>query len=84
MRQDRLSPTVCRCGVPWELPCKCPESVLERLTTYHGSQCFYFEDFKKWVVAEFGTPDNDIIQSTLNLDGIVELGDSAYQSPFEL
>ncbi len=78
------SPTVCACGIPWEWPCKCPESVLERFTIDHGYQCFYFEDLKYWVATEFGYADDSIVQSVLNLDGIIELGDSAYQSPYEL
>lgn len=90
----RISPTVCKCGTPWALPCKCPENVLERFTNDRTSRCFYFEELKRWVVAEFGSADEstiqkalnieDIVQSVLNLDGVVELGDGAYQSPFEL
>ena len=79
-----ISPTVCKCGIFWELPCKCPESVLERFTLSHGYRRFYFEDLKYWVATEFGLPDDAIVQSVLNLDGIIELGDSAYQPPYAL
>lgn len=82
--RDRISPTFCKCGIPWELPCRCPESVLERFSHEHGYQRFYFEDLNNWVLSEFGAYDNAIIQSVLNLDGIIELGDSAYQSPYEV
>ena len=58
--------------------------MLERFTLEHGGQCFYFTDFNNWVFLEFGMYDNDIIQSVLNLDGVIELGDSAYQSPYEV
>ncbi len=83
-RPHKISPTVCKCGIPWESPCRCPEDVLERFTHEHGGSVFYFTDLNNWVFLEFSTYDNDIIQSVLNIDGVIELGDSAYQSPYEV
>lgn len=79
--------SVCDCGVPWELPCKCPEKILERFSDYHfekhGTQCFYYEDFYSWIVGEFGLGEASLVNDVLNLNGVEELGDSAYKTPYE-
>ena len=59
-----------------------PKEMLQKFTTCHGGQVFYYEDIARWVQQEFGIRRSMlIISDILNLEGIVELGDSAYQAP---
>jgi hypothetical protein len=59
-----------------------PRSALRQFTAQHGGQTFSIEEFRRWVVGEFGTPMPALVQAALCLPGVIELGDSAYQSPF--
>lgn len=76
--------SVCDCGEPWELPCRCPERLIEEFTVYNKYHVFYYTNFADWMLERFGELDQGLINDCLNLEGIIELGDSAYQSPFEV
>ena len=84
-----ISPTVCECGIPWEEMCQCPEHILEYFSDYHAdktnSPVFYYEDILKWLTTNYGeTTAKDLINDVLNLEGVVELGDSMYLTPYEM
>ena len=92
MKRKAQSFTFCRCGVPYEFACKCPEDVLERFSAQLplGQRIFYIGDFIAWMDKEFGEVEKDfgvsleeLINTVLNLDGVEEIGDSAYKTPFE-
>lgn len=78
------NPTFCKCGKPWEHPCKCPERILERFSDTLKNSVFYFNDFEAWMVIEFGSYNYQLGDSVLNIVGVIELGCDMYQTPYEV
>lgn len=78
-------PTFCECKELWEDPCKCPEKILERFSEEEVSsyRVFYFEDFERWMIKEFGTYDSELGDKVLNREGVMELGTDTYKTPYE-
>lgn len=81
-----VNPTFCACKELWENPCKCPESIMERFSVevVNSHRVFYFADFEKWMIKEFGTYDTDLGNQVLSLEGVEEIGDIGYKTPYEL
>lgn len=79
-----MNKNTCECGIPWEDPCQCPEKVLEAFTMHHGFHIFYIQDFSKWFLNIYGDNNSELFNNVLNLDGVIELGTDAFQSPYEI
>jgi len=91
---EHLPLSLCKCGQPFEYSCICSERVMERFTEYNSCRVFYYDDLREWGLSEFGLNSSKIlsncvtidtiINDALNLEGVIELGTDAYQSPFEV
>ena len=81
---------------PCECPENILNRFSDYLYEKHNSRIFYFETFKDWIHSEFNNPESsnhdqlmqkvhndELIQKVLNLEGIIEIGDSAYKTPYE-
>jgi len=80
-----MNTNTCKCGMPWEEPCKCPENILERFSIGLPNQIFYYETLGRWVIELYGEADAvGIINDVLNVEGVIEIGDSAYKTPYEI
>jgi hypothetical protein len=82
----KLNPHTCKCGVVWEMPCECPEIILENFSKTLGkNRFFYFELLEKWLQAKFNIKNvNKHVQSVLNLNGVTECGYNGYITPYEI
>jgi hypothetical protein len=70
-------------------PCRTPERILYLFTRDHGSKIFYYRDFADWITRRLGPNQSAseierLINDTLNLPCIIELGDDAYRSDCRL
>lgn len=79
-----INPNHCKCGIPWEEPCKCPEKILEAFTDHIEQQIFHFEDFKKWLVNIYGDNCSKLSNTVLGLNGVEKLANNTYRSPYEV
>ncbi|WP_415912264.1 hypothetical protein [Neptuniibacter sp. QD37_11] len=59
-----------------------PESLLARFTQDHGRSCFWYTDLDVWLQKELGEASVRVINAILNLEGVIELGDVGYKSPY--
>lgn len=80
-----FNPNTCDCGIPWEKLCQCPENILESFSLEFKQKIFYYEDFAKWMENRYSKENcRKLINDVLNLEGVQEIGDSAYKTPYEV